>query len=403
MPRLVPARLASSSWRRGVLLGLGAVAGLALGAAARPLAAQGSLSLQGFGYPTGQLSTRALGTGGALGEFDPVSALNPATVGQFFRPTFSVQYDPEFRTVTGPGGASAGTTTARFPVIAAGVPARWGIRIGASASTLLDRSFTTEYRSTTQFSDGPVASTDRVESRGAISDLRFGVGRYFGRRLGVGLAAHVYTGENRVVSARAFDDTVRFGPTADSSTIGFRGGAFSVGADLLVVRGVSLAASYRQGGAMRTERRDTTLTRADAPSRIGASLRVDRITGAIIAASWARTTWSDLQGLGTPNLRAVDADELRLGVEAVGPRLGDAPVQLRLGGFQRGLPFGVAGADVRETGFAGGVGIPLGGGRALVDLGLQRAARSARGGNATALAGLQERAWTLSVGATVRP
>ena len=42
------------------------------------LHAQGTLSTQGFGYSTSGMSTRALGTGGAITEFDPLSATNVA-------------------------------------------------------------------------------------------------------------------------------------------------------------------------------------------------------------------------------------------------------------------------------------------------------------------------------------
>ena len=42
--------------------------------------AQGNLSGQGLGFPTGQLSARAEGTGGAIGEIDPISLVNPAAL-----------------------------------------------------------------------------------------------------------------------------------------------------------------------------------------------------------------------------------------------------------------------------------------------------------------------------------
>ena len=44
---------------------------------------QASLSAQGFGYAPGQLSTRAQGTGGSVGEMDPMSPINPATIAVF--------------------------------------------------------------------------------------------------------------------------------------------------------------------------------------------------------------------------------------------------------------------------------------------------------------------------------
>ena len=49
------------------------------------LSAQGTLSTQGFGYPTGQNSTRSLGAAGALAENDPLSVTNPATLITFCR------------------------------------------------------------------------------------------------------------------------------------------------------------------------------------------------------------------------------------------------------------------------------------------------------------------------------
>ena len=42
---------------------------------------QGVVSVQGFGYPPGQLSAGSLGIGGANAESDPASALNPAGIG----------------------------------------------------------------------------------------------------------------------------------------------------------------------------------------------------------------------------------------------------------------------------------------------------------------------------------
>ena len=104
---------------------------LALGAAAlsapfaRTAAAQGSLSTQGYGYPTGELSTRALGTGGSLAEFDPASPINPAALGSWGaspinsairsvwgRTAFTAQYDPEFRRVTaGTGSQTSAAVT----------------------------------------------------------------------------------------------------------------------------------------------------------------------------------------------------------------------------------------------------------------------------------------------------
>src|SRR5262249_58476710 len=59
--------------------------------------AQSNLSSQGFGFPSGQFSTRAQGTGGAVGEMDPFSPINPATIGAFTSRILFFQMEPEYR------------------------------------------------------------------------------------------------------------------------------------------------------------------------------------------------------------------------------------------------------------------------------------------------------------------
>ena len=388
--------------RRTARHSVGAVVASAavLGGTARVVGAQGSLAGQGFGYPPGQLSTRALGTGGGLAEFDPVSPLNPAALVSFGRTAFAFQYDPEFRT-TQVGSATAHNTIARFPVISLGVPFRQRFTLGVSASTFLDRSFTTQYPTTTVIGGQSVLANETVESRGSIADIRVGVGAYVARWLSVGIAAHRYTGENRLVSGRQFVDTTQFGSVSDSSTLSFSGSAISAGVEVIPVRGLSIAGSARRGGRLRSERGDTTVRSANAPDRYGVGVRIDRITGATFAASYARTDWSSMRGLGT-TIDTRDAQELMGGVEAVGPSIGSAPLVLRLGARRRTLPFAIDSARIRETAFTGGLGLPLAGGRALADLALQRASRTPDGGT-TVVQGAREHAWTLSVGFTIRP
>ncbi len=398
-----PPRVARPARWPLLLAALAAVASASL--APRRAAAQGALSVQGFGYPTGQLSTRALGTGGALAEFDPVSPVNPASLLEFNRTFAAFQYDPEFRQVQA-GGVRQNNTVARFPIVTAGGPfARRRAVFSLSASTFLDRTFRTRSVDTTQFGGVAVPVTNTVESSGSIADVRLGVAYYVSPVLRVGLAAHALTGENRLVAGRQFGDTSRFLDRSDSTALDYGGSAVSAGAELTPVRGVRLAASYRRGNGMRTRVGDSTLSRASVPDRAGLALRVDRVPGAAIAVAWSRTTWSRMAPLGSAALRVRDTDDLSAGVEAAGPRVGELPVVLRLGARRRGLPFGVggvSGADVNETAFGGGVGLPLGGGRALADLGVQRAIRSVDGGPA-AVRGARERAWLLSVGFTVRP
>lgn len=407
--RALPPRPRPSTARAPIVAAVRTLVGLALALLAAPAAAQGGLGMQGFGYPTGQLSTRVLATGGGLAEFDALTPLNPATAGGIGRVVLGVQHDPEWRRTTVEGASYRGTVS-RFPLIGVGIPVRQRYGLALSASTYLDRSFTTERETSSLIGEERVTTRERIESRGAIADLRVAFGAVATRWLRVGVAGHALTGENRLVSGRSFGDTTRFGSVSDSSTLDYSGLAVSAGVEVTPLRGLSIAGSARRGGTLRTLRADTTLTRGDAPDRYGLGLRVDRVTGATFAAGWSRTTWTNMRTLADPRPgRAAfdvrDADELMAGIEAVGPRIGESVILLRLGGRQRDLPFGVRGAAIQERAYSGGLGVPFVGGRALADLAVQHATRTTDGaaGVSAAVRDARERAWTLSVGFTVRP
>ena len=93
----------TSNGARSPFRGL-AIATIAVFAFAPALPGQANLSTQGFGYPTGQLSSRALGSAGSIGEVDPLSPINPASLADLPTRTVFFQIEPEFRTVTANGG-----------------------------------------------------------------------------------------------------------------------------------------------------------------------------------------------------------------------------------------------------------------------------------------------------------
>jgi hypothetical protein len=280
---------------------------------------------------------------------------------------------------------------------------RRNLAVGISASSLLDRTFSTSYGITETIAGQQVPAVATYESRGAITDVRVGAGYWLARTLRVGLAGHVLVGENRVNSGRSFpSDSLRYRRIADTVSIDYSGRAFSAGVDWTPVRGIGLAGSYRRGGRLRTLSGDTTLTTASAPDRVGVGVAVDRITGATFAASYSRTTWTRMRGLAGGDVSVSDAPEFAVGADVAGPRLGASPVLLRAGFRRRTLPFGIDGAEARETAFTGGLGAPLAAGRAMLDLAVQRAQRDFDGA-AAPLGDARERAWTLSVGVTVRP
>ena len=121
---------------------------------ATPLAAQGTLSTQGFGYHPGQVSTRARAAGGSLGEFDPTSALNPAALAWWERSGVVLEYAPEFRRVI-TAGASESATVARFPLSGAAIAIGNRTIIGITLSPF-STAWQTTQRDTQAFADDAI-------------------------------------------------------------------------------------------------------------------------------------------------------------------------------------------------------------------------------------------------------
>jgi hypothetical protein len=372
------------------------------------LHAQGNLSTQGFGYPPGQLSSRAEAMGGGVGEVDPQSQLNPATLVLWGAPVLFGQYGPEFRRVNTPSGSTR-TTTARFPLVGFSLPLgrRWAA--GGGVSTFLDRTWATAVERTQVIGPDTVTSIQRFTSDGAINDVRLAVAYAATPRLSIGVAAHVYTGEHRITTTQEFPDTVRFLPISERSDISYGGTAFSAGVETRVARHWQLGASFRRGGDITSKSGDTTLSSARIPTRYGVSVAYGGISGATVAARIAHDKWSSLGPLGSANVTAFDGWDVGVGADVGGPRIGRRPLTLRVGGRQRTLPFGADGAEVKELSLSTGIGIPVAIDRAHVDITLLRAARDAeRAPSGTFGPGgergnVDETAYILSIGIRVRP
>src|SRR4051812_18817446 len=299
--------------------------------------AQGNLSTQGFGYPAGVLSTRALGTGGAIGEIDPLSSSNPAALISFGGAALYFQADPESRTLhIGSGSESA--RIARYPLIAASVPLGESFMLGLSVSNLLDRSFETTTRRSQVVGDSTVQSTTVFKSDGAMADLRLGLGWAPLTWLRFGAGVHAITGDNRVRNTQVFDDTLRFAALIDTATVGYTGSAVSAGFEAIVARAWSVAGSYRRGGGLALQRGDTTLSRANVPDHLGMSVAFLGIRGSSLAVRTSKDTWSRMAGLGSSSIRISDAWDTSVGADMLGPRVGARSIQLRAGARWRTLP-----------------------------------------------------------------
>lgn len=362
--------------------------------------AQANLSTQGFGFPTGQFSTRTWGTGGAIAELDPLSPINPAAVALQTARIVTFQLEPEFRTVNSPSG-SEHTTTARYPNVGAAFPVGKGVVLSIGASTLLDRTSTTEFTTTQVLENDdtvPVHTKYRVD--GAMSDVRFAGGWNVTKWLRFGLGAHAITGHNLVEIGQTFEDTTRFADFTQSIVLSFSGYAGSAGIQA-TSKSWAFALSGRAGGDLRATIEDTTMAKAKVPTHFGGALAYTGIANSAIAIRTSHDAWSDLDGLGSSGLKGVDAWDSSIGADFAGPRLGSRTIFLRTGYRIRTLPFQAVGLDgvghdVDENSVTGGLGTTFANGRVLTDFAAIYANRSAG-------LSVSEHAWTLSIGISIRP
>ena len=359
-----------------------------------PLEAQGALSTQGFGYPLGELSTRALSLGGAVGEFDLQSPINPAALGIGIRSGAWVQYAPEFRSLDA-GRGTFTNTTARFPLF--GVTGKYeDFTVGLTFTSYLDRSWTNAYDDTLLLAGVRTPSHATAQSTGGINDARLAVAWAINPKLSVGLGLHVLPGQNKVLLARDFADSLKIGSYTNASTITYIGQALSLGITGTPVEHLNVAGSIRLGGPMSVRLGDsTTFGQGHVPMRVGLSVAYEGFAGSAIVVRYDAERWSALKGLGSSSVVLHDATGLSAGVEFAGPKINGLPSAVRVGASTRTLPFSPSADAVKESGVSGGVGLPFAQGRFALDIGVMYGTRTA--------SGLTEKATTLSVGLALRP
>jgi hypothetical protein len=362
------------------------------------LGAQGTLSTQGFGYPPGQISTRARATGGGISEFDSDSPVNPASIALSSEPRMFLQYEPEFRRVTS-GGTASNTTTARFPVFSASIPFFSRGSIGVSASTFLDRSASTRITRQQEVAGTVSDVTETTTMLGALNDLRLAFGWAPSQKFQIGAGIHAYTGQNRVFFSQVFPDTLKFASISQTSTLGFRGYAGSAGILVRPSRNFGFAVSGRKGSTIEARSDTAKVSEAKVPDRIGFAMAYEGIPGSSVSVHAAKEMWSRLNGLGSPtSAAAVDAWDYGAGLESLGPKIMSRQTVLRIGSRYRTLPFLAAGQEVKELSFAGGMGAQFFRNRATFDVTLERAQRKVESS-----VDAKERAYILSFGLRVRP
>jgi len=378
--------------------------------AIRPLVAQGTAGSQGFGYPTGQLGSRAAASAGAFTEFDETTPLNPSALLGWRNAGVHFQYEPEFRT-TEAGGSTIRTAINRVPVVLAALPVGSRAVVALSLSSLLDRTWSTDVVNRRLVGAESLYVNEISSSDGGMNDIRVAGAFRVGSWLDLGVGAHAIVGLDRfnqtVLLSRTDPRTTtttstEFSPYGQSADIRFSGSAYSAGATIRPYQRLSVALSARRGESVRLTRRDSTIATGRVPDRVGVGLAWELVPRTTVAADADWTGWSSLAALSTFS-KPQDALGLSIGVETPGPRFAGRALTVRGGFRHRELAYdaptaasaGVATIleQVRENSISLGLSAPFAYDRALIQIYGQRALRSVAA----------EKSFTVGVGVSIRP
>jgi hypothetical protein len=271
------------------------------------------------------------------------------------------------------------------------------VTIGISATTFLDRTWKTSRSGFAHSVTGDsTLYNESFSTDGAINDVRAAVAFAILPTLSVGVAGHVLTGQNRLLIARTFADTA-FNSFTEPSTLSYTGHSFTGGVSWRPLPVLSIGVSGDAGGTLNSFRNDTMLSSARVPKRFGFGTVFGGLSGLLLSANAEWNGWSAMNGLAESEIKAVDGWDWGVGAEVRAPSLFGQEFPLRLGYRHRILPFEANQAEVHETDYSLGLGIPVSRGRSRVDLAFTRANRNA------ALPDVQEHAWIMSFGFFIRP
>lgn len=385
----------------------------ALALAADAGVAQTPATSVGLGYPTPPVDGRAAALGGAgvglLGGTFTIG--NPADLVEFSEASLSISAAPEG---VSPEGAPAGAEDpgrSRFSTLRAVVPlGDWAVSVGFGSELDQDWKFTD--RDTLDISTGRFPFEERRENDGGVSTVDLSVARSVGP-LSVGVSYQRLTGSLRQDLERRFEASVEGGvsapsPVVQSANWGYGGWRLKGGLGLEIAGRVRLGGVYAWSGDLEAER-DSVVTLAEEPdgpsdvteipmpasAGVGASALLTDDWLLAVAGGWSQ--WSEADG-SLDGERARDVHWGGGGVEFRGLQVASFPIELRVGGRWRELPFSLPGRGAAsETAATVGLGTEVAAGTAAVDVGLEVGSRGE-----LARTGFEESFRRFTVTATIR-
>ncbi len=371
---------------------LGLLALLAPGAAR----AQNSVyGIAGIGFPGEPISVRARALGGGVAAFDPTSALNPATVAGLGRLAAGLSFGTTLRRYTTADSTITGLRETRFPFgVFGGRITRTPVSFALSFATYTERSYDVTATATQVLRGDTVQITDRIASDGAVTDLRGALAFHPWAPLMIGGAFHLLGGSSRLNVLRTFSNTAYL-PFTQQRELVFSGTGVSGGVVLRPTRAIEMAGAVRVDGRLTSRIGQEEFGSVELPVSLTTGLRLLPLRGLGWSTTATRRSWSVAQPDLPTTTRAFDTWEIASGLELADREALGAGIPIRLGVRYRQLPFSTVATQPTELVLAGGSGLFLARGRAVVDFAVEHLSR--KGG------GADERGWHISMGVTVIP
>lgn len=365
---------------------------------AGPAAAQSLTSVRGLGYPLLPVDARSEIMGGigiGLQGF-AVPLTNPAAPAGVTRRGFVLAVENTSRDME-LGDAAGGSSATRFPLLRMLFPFR-DVVLTLGYGGFLDQSWGVTTSGSIPLSTGGTLSfSDLVESTGGMGQFQVGAALPLGEDVAVGASIGALTGSQRIRLVRQFDTTAAAGFEPFDEAYGWRysGVTASLGARARLGNVSMVGASVTWSGTLSADSTDgpAASREFDLPLQVaaGGSVYLGPALLAAVSARWSGWSVAAPEGAagGVPAvgdiLGARDTWEIGAGLELDNPdsrRTRTFP--LRIGFQYRQLPFTFI-EDQPTEWFAGaGIGMRMGSNPenpiALLDLAVQRGARTAAGG-----------------------
>jgi len=367
-----------------------------LAAGAREARAQDSFfGIRGLGFPGRPISARSAGMGGGAAMFDGSSALSPASLAAWHGlVAWAVGAQSGHSYDAGTGQVSGASM--RFPTFGFAAPIGGRLVVGINVSDFLSRNWSVQQTDTVMPRDSAIPVTDRTESIGGVSDIRFAAAYRISSRIAVGVGVHVLSGSVQTAVVRDFGVDSAYRTFAAVTETSYRGAAVSFGLFLNPLQRVVIGASARFNGRL-WESNPVSDVRVHLPTELSGGLYVAPWDGVSIATTVTHDNWSvaapDLVAAGQAPSR--DVWSVGVGAEVALVKMFGEVTPLRLGYRVRQLPFPVGTDALSEHAASGGISFTLAGGRANLDLGLESGSRAA--------GPLTESFTTLLVGVSIFP